>query len=510
MALYLIKSIIVLSLCLGIYLLLLEREKMHRFNRMFLMLALLAGLYIPTINFEVAIPSPEIYNSIIPLKSSVEKGLEKSAKGIKDSFNEGILVADDILYSEGPEAANTLEASLRQIELATWVLVIVYMTGFLIAVLQFVLGIYHMSRQLKSGKMISVEGSRICLLDEKVVPHSFLTFIFLNRQDYEQGHISKEVLHHELSHTQQWHTMDLLFFELIHILFWFNPLMLLYKRAIKENHEFLADAAVLEKSEDISGYQQLLLSAVSSKPPAYLSSTFTYRLTKKRLLLMARESSRLMMRAKQFAIVPIMLSLLVIFGAKERPTSSQESLYKSTLGKDYIVYQFISEEGYYSDTILHIPVEPTSEFPHLKRAFDENGDPFTGQQSWYFKGNDDLVHVYTYENGYRTEVKRYEKPGKLKQKQLMVYENGQRVESKNYVYEAGQERLLSYSKTVNGVITTTDLFESGKIRSEWSFKWKGTRDQPPRAHGKMTSYDEQGNIVRQSLWDNGELIEVIK
>ena len=83
------------------------------------------------------------------------------------------------------------------------------------------------------------------LLQKHIIPHTLLKYIFVNKTDFESQKIPKEVLLHEQTHAIQRHSSDLLFVEVLQIIFWFNPLLYFIKKSIKLNHEFLADQAVL-------------------------------------------------------------------------------------------------------------------------------------------------------------------------------------------------------------------------------------------------------------------------
>ena len=74
-----------------------------------------------------------------------------------------------------------------------------------------------------------------------------------------------ELIAHEKAHLDQKHTLDVLFVEILQIVFWFNPLLLFYKRAIKLNHEFLADQAVNAQFQSVKNYQNLLLAFAVDK-----------------------------------------------------------------------------------------------------------------------------------------------------------------------------------------------------------------------------------------------------
>ena len=60
---------------------------------------------------------------------------------------------------------------------------------------------------------------------------------------------------HELTHIRQKHSYDIVFIELLNILFWLSPMVYLYKKSLKNVHEYLADAAVLKEVSPPSVWQ---------------------------------------------------------------------------------------------------------------------------------------------------------------------------------------------------------------------------------------------------------------
>jgi len=73
---------------------------------------------------------------------------------------------------------------------------------------------------------------------------SFFNYIFLG--DSLKKEEREAVLKHEIVHVNQKHTLDLLFFEVLRILFWFNPLVYMYQNKIMLFHEFIADAQAVK------------------------------------------------------------------------------------------------------------------------------------------------------------------------------------------------------------------------------------------------------------------------
>ena len=128
-------------------------------------------------------------------------------------------------------------------------------------------------------------------MEEKLIPHSFLQYIFLNKSDYKNGEVEHEILQHEYAHVHQKHSFDVILMEIIHCICWFNPILILYRKAIQLNHEFLADEAVIETFENPVSYQYLLINKASEASSLSLTSQFNYLITKKRLIMMTKNTS---------------------------------------------------------------------------------------------------------------------------------------------------------------------------------------------------------------------------
>lgn len=70
----------------------------------------------------------------------------------------------------------------------------------------------------------------------------------------------KLVLAHETVHIRQLHTLDVLFFECLKIMGWFNPFYYLLEKELRQTHEFTADAVMLQNGVSASRYCEALLS----------------------------------------------------------------------------------------------------------------------------------------------------------------------------------------------------------------------------------------------------------
>lgn len=296
------------TVCMGILLLFyhvfLEREKMHQINRCYLVFGLIFSLSIPVIPVGLA-------DSPIPwfqTKQTVEIQPFPNSATYEGDLSESEAVA----MIPAPEPATfTLFARLAMI-----IYVIVAMILFIR-----LLRIIHMI-QLKADRnpRKSFENYEMVLLNEPAVPHTFMRTIFVNRDQYLKGEIGREILLHERTHAKQRHTLDILFTETLKVLFWFNPVLYFYKKAILLNHEFLADQAVISNGTPVAGYQKLLLNTLLVQPVHGLGSNFNYKLTKKRLTMMTQSTSRLHAFIKITILIPLFVSLGLFLGCESTPS----------------------------------------------------------------------------------------------------------------------------------------------------------------------------------------------
>jgi TonB family protein len=153
----------------------------------------------------------------------------------------------------------------------TWVNAILLI--YLFAVLRRFYEMFNNIRQLqgfiRDGELIELEDCKVVLIDSNDVgSFSFLKWIVVNRNDYE-NHFDA-ILRHEMVHTSQGHTFDILLVEILRIIFWFNPTLILYKNALQEVHEYLADEAAPNREN----YANFLVSYALNAPIAALTNHF--------------------------------------------------------------------------------------------------------------------------------------------------------------------------------------------------------------------------------------------
>jgi hypothetical protein len=121
---------------------------------------------------------------------------------------------------------------------------------------------------------------------------------------------------HEQTHAKQKHALDILFIEMLQIVFWFNPLLYFIKKDIKLNHEFLADQAVINTGFNTKTYQQLLLAYSSNATDNPLANAINFSLIKKRFTVMKTKTSKTALWLRSLILLPLLVITLYSFSEK--------------------------------------------------------------------------------------------------------------------------------------------------------------------------------------------------
>ncbi|MBU2947721.1 M56 family metallopeptidase [Zobellia uliginosa] len=297
MILFLIKSAACMAIFLTFYKLLLEKESMHTFKRFYLLGALFISFIIPSIVFTEVVAAT-------PINVSIE--------------------TQNIEFIEDAQITQPIATDSKfNWELALWS---VYGIGVLGFGFRFFRHLFQIGLRIRKNPKLKTNFSVKVLLKEQLPPHTFFSYIFLNRQKYEAKIIPNEVLLHEETHAKQKHSIDVLLIEFLQVIFWFNPLTYLFKKSIKLNHEFLADSAVIINSKDPIQYQNTLLSYLSNDSfnhyqSAGIANAINYSSIKKRFKIMKKQTSKKGIVLRCTLLLPLLAILL--FGFSETKTIIQ-------------------------------------------------------------------------------------------------------------------------------------------------------------------------------------------
>ena len=256
------------------YRLLMERETMHRLNRIVLLSSIVLSLVLPL--------------CVITL----HKTIEVEQVPVVDTAE---LVVADLEATSVEDSTNFLQP---------YIIFAVFIIGFVCRLIYIANSYRHLRRMIKDSEQHSLEdGVTLAVVDLPVAPFSWMHTIVLSRIDYEERNPS--ILVHERGHILQRHSWDIVFVEALTALQWFNPVVWLLRRDLRTVHEYEADAAVLSSGSDVSQYIQLLMRKAMGTKACILANGINNSTIKKRINMMLLNKSSRYNSLKLLAMLPI-------------------------------------------------------------------------------------------------------------------------------------------------------------------------------------------------------------
>lgn len=256
-----INYIVESSLCLGILTLFyygyLRTQNMPRFNRWYLLASL-------------------IFTAVLPLLHFTING--QSGNSEQNVSYYGFMLNAVTIY--GTMVTQTIVPVVKEHSGISWF----YVVGLLLLALRLVYALYRLGLLQRNTQRKKVGDIHVIMTQNVFQPFAFLNTVFVPKSFWETDD-SQSIIKHEAVHVKQKHTLDLILLELVLLVQWFNPFVWLLRKAISENHEFLADRAVLDGGVSVSDYQKTLLYQVMGTK-FDLGTGFSYSLTKKRFKMM--------------------------------------------------------------------------------------------------------------------------------------------------------------------------------------------------------------------------------
>ncbi|PAW92253.1 hypothetical protein CKK33_01580 [Mucilaginibacter sp. MD40] len=164
--------------------------------------------------------------------------------------------------------------------------------------------------------------AKLCLqliMLKKIIkdPSPEVAYSFFNKIKVDKGIDGEDVIqHHEQVHARQFHTADILIIEAVMIINWFNPVVYLYRYAIKHVHEFIADKHTLEAGTNKADYAMLLLNQTFNAPAHRLVNPFfNHSLLKQRIMMLQKNKSQRIKLIKYGLSAPLFVLMLVLSSA---------------------------------------------------------------------------------------------------------------------------------------------------------------------------------------------------
>jgi hypothetical protein len=167
------------------------------------------------------------------------------------------------------------------------------------------------------------DGIRVVYVDEDCPPFSFFHTAFVHRPEAGEEQALDQVVAHERTHIRQGHSLDIMLVHLAAIAQWFNPIIWLYKNALRELHEYLADREVLAQGFDPFTYRRILFEQHLGARSFELAHHLRQSQIKRRLAMMTRRSGPWTVLKYLLALPAV--GLLVLAFAEPQVTIAQSA-----------------------------------------------------------------------------------------------------------------------------------------------------------------------------------------
>jgi bla regulator protein BlaR1 len=316
----LIQIIAFQVLFLLVYDLFLKRETFFNYNRAYLLLTSLLSVVLPFLKFpklktittrDIVINLPEVFI------------------GTKTPTPYEISVAEQAgIIMEQPQTP--LWQTIALIGIAVSILIFLFKITKLFR-------LKHQNPKRWQGNVLIVN------LIKSSAAFSFFNTIFLGERipEMEKSIICK----HELVHIKELHTLDLLFFEILRIVFWFNPLVYIYQNRIKELHEYSADAKAVKQNGKVDYYQSLLNQVFDVNTVSFTNTFFKKSLIKKRIAMLQKTKSKQLNLIKYALLFPMVFGMLIYTSTEvsAQEITKQEKIIDQELTEEELVKTYYKE-----------------------------------------------------------------------------------------------------------------------------------------------------------------------
>ncbi|MFD2148468.1 M56 family metallopeptidase [Mucilaginibacter antarcticus] len=238
---YLLLVNFYLVLFFGFYVLFLRRETFFQLNRVYLVAAALLSFIIPVIEAD--------WVKSLFITQEVQHTIYNMPVGIP------------IIFAPAVESGITLGQVLNVVYISVTLFLLIRLAWQLIVLKKAI---------------------------EKPTPSAAYTFFKKISLGENMIH-SKVINDHEQVHANQWHSIDVMIIETVMIINWFNPVVYLYRFAIKYIHEFIADSHVINAGTDKADYAMLLLTqSFDVQSHNLVNQFYNHSLLKKRIMMLQK------------------------------------------------------------------------------------------------------------------------------------------------------------------------------------------------------------------------------
>ena len=295
---YLLKTTVCLAIFYLFFKVFLSNDTLFRFNRKILLFGTIVCFVLPLIKISISEPSV-VQTPFLLLEESL------STEEIKSKTTKNIYGSISVIF-------NSIEKEATSHKNMVSCLLALFITGFIISLIILGKSFFSMNKILSNTEKTYYKGCKLILLNRDISPFSWHNYVVISKNDFDKN--PEEIITHEMAHIKNNHSIDIFIFELFALLQWFNPVIRLLKKELKNIHEYQADSNVLESGINATKYQLLLVEKVVSNEHNVLANRFSQSKIKRRINMMLRKKSKSHAKLKLILLAPLLCFVIFMFG----------------------------------------------------------------------------------------------------------------------------------------------------------------------------------------------------
>lgn len=283
---WLIKVTFIWSILLCLYEWLYKSNPAFLVNRLYLFVALAAGLLLPLISWH------------LPFMGHDYPGVT--------AINNGIQSLNAVAETSSHQA-NTGGSALT----VNWysILIWIYLAGVVFFALTSMREIALILRTAIYGHYKTVEGHKIFSSNHNHAPFSFMGWIFISNPEQYSATELNYILVHEDAHNNRKHWLDMILMQIVFVVFWFHPLVWRFRYVLKLTHEFEADRIAAQ--DNTYEYGTFLLQQTLLKGTPGFAHSFHFSPIKNRITMLT--NNRKNTAWKYTLVIPVLLVCTMVF-----------------------------------------------------------------------------------------------------------------------------------------------------------------------------------------------------
>lgn len=317
---YCLELNLILAVFFLFYIFILKKETHFQLNRIYILSSVILAFVIPLL--QISLPDQKLYTTK-PFQSFISFLQEYKSIYSSGNFQFKSSEKTDKTIEKKHTDINKSLFSIKSIFHSAQLPVLLFYCSISILLLcTFLYRIIRIVVLIVQNSRIKKKGITYVYVNKLISPFSFFTFIFLP-QDIHSYENCAMILTHEKIHIRQFHSIDILLIEGVSILFWFNPIIWIYKRFLRDLHEYLADSSVLQFGYNKNEYQiQLLKQGLINS--GLIGCNFVRNNLNKRVTMITKNKSSYHSKFKILLVIPIVTVLICMFSISYSKVTSQK------------------------------------------------------------------------------------------------------------------------------------------------------------------------------------------